>query len=81
MYVYLHTHTVVCLKIPMPPCMFIYTHTVVCFNISMAPCIFIYTCSVVCSDIPVASCPIKYKEMYAQQTKQETCDVVGNRET
>jgi hypothetical protein len=28
----------------------------------------------------MASCPIKYKEMYAQQTKQTTCGVVGNRE-
>jgi hypothetical protein len=29
----------------------------------------------------MASCPFKYKEMYAQQTKQMTCGVVGNRGT
>jgi len=38
------------------------------------------TCTVVCSDIPMASCQIKYMEMYAQQSKQRTCGVVGRRE-
>jgi hypothetical protein len=28
----------------------------------------------------MASCPIKYKKMYAQQIKQTTYGVVGNRE-
>jgi hypothetical protein len=28
----------------------------------------------------MTKCPIKYKEMYAEQTKQRTCGVVGNRE-
>jgi len=65
----------------MAPFLFTFTHIVVFADIPMAPCLFIYTCTVVCSDIPMASCPFKYKEMYAQQTKQMTCGVVGNRET
>lgn len=89
MHVYLHTHTracarmhaqVVCLNIPITPSMFIYTHAVVCSDIPMTPSMFIYTCAVVCSDVRMASYLIKYKERYAQQTKQTTCGVVGNRE-